>query len=98
MTGNSIDLNRYIDISLPNSGGVLKWTRGWDGSHGSFCVPPCFSLEKFLRKMYGHKVDLEINNFSQQDGTIKATIVNPQNGEIAYLYEFLYNNMTGEIQ
>ena len=84
-----MELNKFIDLNINNEGGVIKWTRERDKTNGSIIVPPCFSFDLFLKKMHSEKAELYIKDNFNKNGTLLATVINPQNGETIYSYEFL---------
>lgn len=93
-----MNLNNFIDLNLNSDSGILKWSREWDGTNGSFVTPPCFSLESFLKKMHETKGDCSIADISTKNGITKATVINSYSGEIVYFYELVFTEIKGNLQ
>jgi len=92
-----VNLNKYINLDIDYGPGVLTWTKA-SGNQGSFMVPPCFDLKKFLTLMYKDKASIKIDDFTKTKNTLMGTITNPMTGAIEYLYEIKYSKVEMELQ
>lgn len=92
-----MNLSRYINLDIDFGHGVLTWTKA-SGNQGSFVVPPCFDLKKFLHTMYKDKAAIQIDDFTKTKNILMATIINPMTGQIEYLYEIKYSKIEMELQ
>lgn len=93
-----MELSKFIDVNINNEGGVIRWIRERDGTHGSFIVPPCFSFRLFLKNMHKDKAEYHIKDDFAKNGTIMATVINSDSGVVMFSYEFLVKKTNEIIQ